>query len=79
MTLYCCELGIKDTTEFQTSALYLEFLLGKEIHGNRPTKLYDRRDDLHLFYRQLFFINEAIYIIITSIWTREHALRINNL
>ena len=44
-TIYPGELEIKDTTESDTSASYLDILLEKDTNGNLTTKLYDKRDD----------------------------------
>ena len=45
--IYPGELEIKDTTESDTSASYLDILLEKDTNGNLTTKLYDKRDDFN--------------------------------
>ena len=45
--LYPAELEIKDTTESNTSATYLDLLLSIERDGQFRTSLYDERDDFN--------------------------------
>jgi hypothetical protein len=47
--IYPNELGIKDTTEWSTSASYLDILLKLDINGKIKTQLYDKRDDFNVF------------------------------
>ena len=41
---------IKDTTESNTSASYLDLLLSIESDGQLRTSLYDKRDDFNFHY-----------------------------
>jgi hypothetical protein len=43
--IYSDELDIKDTTESDKSASYLDILLNIDSNGRLTTSLYDRRDD----------------------------------
>jgi hypothetical protein len=43
--IYPDELEIKDTTESDKSASYLDILLSIDSHGRLTTSLYDKRDD----------------------------------
>ena len=45
--MYPAELEIKDTTESNTSASYLDFHLSIESDGQLRTSLYDKRDDFN--------------------------------
>ena len=45
--MYPAELEIKDTTESNTSAYYLDLLLSIESDGQLRTSLYDKRDDFN--------------------------------
>ena len=45
--MYPPELEIKDTTESNTSASYLDLLLSIGRDGQLHTSLYDKRDDFH--------------------------------
>ena len=45
--MYPAELEIKDTTESNTSASYLDFLLSIESDSQLRTSLYDKRDDFN--------------------------------
>ena len=45
--MYPAELEIKDTTESNTSASYLDLLLSIESDGQLRTSLYDKRDDFN--------------------------------
>ena len=47
--MYPTELEIKDTTESNTSASYLDLLLSIERDGQLHTSLYDKRDDFTNF------------------------------
>ena len=51
--MYPPELEIKDTTESNTSASYLDFLLSIRRDGQLRTSLYDKRDDFN-FHRTNF-------------------------
>ena len=50
--MYPAELEIKDTTESNTSASYLDLLLSIESDGQLRTSLYDKRD-IQLPYHKL--------------------------
>jgi hypothetical protein len=43
--IYPDELEIKDTTEYDRSASYLDILLNIDSNGRLTTTLYDKRDD----------------------------------
>ena len=45
--MYPAELEIKDTTESNTSASYLDLLLMIKSDGQLRTSLYDKRDDFN--------------------------------
>ena len=45
--MYPAELEIKDTTESNTSASYLDLILSIESDGQLRTSLYDKRDDFN--------------------------------
>ena len=45
--MYPAELEIKDTTESNTSASYLDLLLSIDSDGQLCTSLYDKRDDFN--------------------------------
>ena len=44
-TIYCNELGLKDTPESEKYASYLDILLNIDSNGRLSTLLYDKRDD----------------------------------
>ena len=46
--MYPVELEIKDTTESNTSASYLDLLLSIRRDGQLHTSIYDKRDDFHI-------------------------------
>jgi hypothetical protein len=48
LELYSIELEIKDTTDADRSASYLDLLLEVDREGRLKTKLYDKRDDFPL-------------------------------
>ena len=45
--MHPAELEIKETTESNTSAFYLDLLLSIESDGQLRTSLYDKRDDFN--------------------------------
>ena len=45
--MYPAELDIKDTTEINTSASYLDSLLSIGRNGQLCTSVYDKRDDVN--------------------------------
>ena len=51
--MYPPELEIKDTTEGNTSASYLDLLLSIGRDGQLLTSLYDKRDDFQFPYYKL--------------------------
>jgi hypothetical protein len=53
--IYLDELEIKDTTEFDKSASYLDILLNIDSNGRLTTSLYDKRGDFDFCSRQLSF------------------------
>ena len=58
--MYPAELEIKDTTESNTSASYLDLLLSIESDGHLRTSLYDNRDDLNLDITNIPFLSSNI-------------------
>jgi hypothetical protein len=54
--IYPIELEIKDTTDTETSASYLNIHLEIESEGRLRTKLYDKRDDFNFPIVNLLFI-----------------------
>ena len=61
--LYClcpAELEIKDTTESNTSASYLDLLLSIESDGQLRTSLYDKRDDFNFHITNFQFLSSNI-------------------
>ena len=55
--MYPAELEIKDTTESNTSASYLDLLLSISRDGKLRTFLYDRRDDFNFHITNFPFLN----------------------
>ena len=58
--MYPAELGIKDTTESNTSASYLDLLLSIESDGQLRTSLYDKRDDFKFHITNFLFLSSNI-------------------
>ena len=58
--MYPAELEIKDTTESNTSASYLDFLLSIESDGQLRTSLYDKRDDFNFHITNFPFLSSNI-------------------
>ena len=58
--MYPAELEIKDTTESNTSASYLDLLLSIESDGQLRTSLYDKRDDLNFHITNFPFLSSNI-------------------
>ena len=60
--MYPAELEIKDTTESNTSASYLDLLLSIERDGQLGTSLYNKRDDFsfHNFITNFPFLSSNI-------------------
>ena len=54
------ELEIKDTTESNTSASYLDLLLSIESDGQLRTSLYDKRDDFNFHITNFPFLSSNI-------------------
>ena len=52
--MYPVELEIKDTTESNTSASYLDLLLSIGRDGQLHTSIYDKRDDFNFHKSQIF-------------------------
>ena len=59
--IYPTELEIKDTTESNTSASYLDLLLSIESDGQLRTSLYDKRDVISTSTSQTFRSWVAIF------------------
>ena len=58
--MYPAELEIKDTTESNTSASYLDLLLSIESDGQLRTFLYDKRDDFNFHITNFPFLSSNI-------------------
>ena len=58
--MYPTELEIKDTTESNTSASYLDLLLSIESDGQLRTSPYDKRDDFNFHITNFPFLNSNI-------------------
>ena len=58
--MYPAELEIKDTTESNTSASYLDLLLSIESDGQLRTSLYDKRDDFNFDITNFPFLSSNI-------------------
>ena len=58
--MYPLELEIKDTTESNTSASYLDLLLSIGMDGQLRTSLYDKRDDLNFHTTNFPFLSSNI-------------------
>ena len=58
--MYPAELEIKDTTESNTSASYLDLLLSIGRHGQLRTSLYDKRDDFNFHITNVPFLSSNI-------------------
>ena len=58
--MYPAELEIKDTTESNTSASYLDLLLSIESDGQLRTSLYDKRDDFNFHITNYPFLSSNI-------------------
>ena len=58
--MYPAELEIKDTTESNTSASYLDLLLSIESYGQLRTSLYDKRDYFNFHITNFPFLSSNI-------------------
>ena len=58
--MYHAELEIKDTTESNTSASYLDLLLSIGRDGQLRTSLYDKRDDFNFYITNFPFLSSNI-------------------
>ena len=58
--MYPAELEIKDTTESNTSASYLDLLLSVESDGQLRTSLYDKRNDFNFHITNFPFLSSNI-------------------
>ena len=58
--MYPAELEIKDTTESNTSASYLDLLLSIGTDGQLHTSLYDKRDDFNFHITNFPFLSSNI-------------------
>ena len=58
--MYPAELEIKDTTESNTSASYLDLLQSIESDGQLRTSLYDKRDDFNFHITNFPFLSSNI-------------------
>ena len=53
-------MSFKDTTESKTSASYLDLLLSIGRDGQRPTSIYDKRDDFNFHITNFPFLSSNI-------------------
>ena len=60
--MYPPELDIKDTTESNTSASYLDLLLSIGRDGQLHTSLYDKRDDFNFHITNFPFLSSNIHL-----------------
>ena len=58
--MYPVELEIKDTTESNTSASYLDLLLSTGRDGQLHTSIYDKRDDFNFHITNFSFLSSNI-------------------
>ena len=58
--MYPAEIEIKDTTESNTSASFLDLLLSIESDGQLRTSLYDKRDDFNFHITNFPFLSSNI-------------------
>ena len=58
--MYPTDLEIKDTTESNTSASYVDLLLSIESDGQLRTSLYDKRDDFSFHIENFPFLSSNI-------------------
>ena len=58
--MYPAELEIKDTTESNISASYLDLLLSIESDGQLRTSLYDKRDNFNIHIANFPFLSSNI-------------------
>ena len=58
--MYPVELEIKDTTESNTSASYLDLLLSIGRDGQLDTSIYDKRDDFNFHITNFPFLSSNI-------------------
>ena len=58
--IYPVELEIKDTTESNTSASYLDLLLSIGRDGQLHTSIYDKRDDFNFHITNFPFLSSNI-------------------
>ena len=58
--MYPVEIEIKDTTESNTSASYLDLLLSIERDGQLHTSIYDKRDDFNFHITTFPFMSRNI-------------------
>ena len=58
--MYPAELEIKNTTQSNTSASYLDLLLAIESDGQLRTSLYDKRDDFKFHITNVPFLSSNI-------------------
>ena len=64
--MYPAELEIKDTTESNTSASYLDLLLSIESDGQLRTSLYDKRDDFNFHITNFPFFHLRQPMVLSS-------------
>ena len=60
--MYPAELEIKDTTESNTSASYLDLRLSIESDGQLRTSLHDKRDDFNFHITNFPFLSSIIHL-----------------
>ena len=65
--MYPAELGIKNTTESNTSAPYLDLLVSTGRDGQLRTSLYDKRDDFNFHITNFPFLSSK-HSIFARLW-----------
>ena len=74
--VYPPELDMKDTTESNTSAFYLDLLLSIGKDGQLRTSLYDKRDDFNFHITNFLFLsNNVIFANLLRFYLATHAIR----
>ncbi|KAK3095093.1 hypothetical protein FSP39_010192 [Pinctada imbricata] len=59
-SIYPAELEVKETTETNNSASYLDIMLSYDTDGHMNTSLYDKRDDFNFSITNFPFLNSNI-------------------
>jgi hypothetical protein len=76
--IYLIELEIKDTTDTDKSASYLDLILEIDSEGRLRTKLYDKRDELNsgisYHLRDIYSICRCCWNVATYKWKSSSLL-----